>query len=470
MERDAALGSTIRTDVPPRLDALGWSRWHQRVILALGITWILDGLEASLVTNLAPTLSDPHTFGLTGGEVGFANSVYLVGQVMGALIFGHLTDRLGRKRLFLVTLAIYLVATALSGLAPTYGVFLVLRLFAGAGIGGEYSAINSAIDELVPARIRGQIDLAINGSYWIGVGLGAGLTLVLLNHAIVPLAIGWRVAFGFGAILGLAILVIRRDVPESPRWLLLHGYVGKANETMKEIETRVGGPAGNFEPVAMKVFGAVDLRHLAHTLLVRFRSRTILSISLMLSQAFLYNSIFFSYGMILTRFHHVDNGDVGLYIVPFAIGNFLGPVLLGRYFDRWGRRVMIPATYAASGILLTLTGVLFLDGQLNATTQAIAWSVVFFFASAAASSAYLTVSELFPVEIRGMAIAVFYAVGTLAGAVAPTLFGKIVDTGEPIKLFYGYALASGVMIAAAVIARVLGVDAEGKSLEALAEA
>jgi MFS family permease len=466
--RDHAVGATVHSDIPPRLDALGWSRWHRRVILALGITWILDGLEASLIANLAPTLRHPDALGLSGGEIGFANTVYLVGQVIGALGFGHLTDRFGRKRLFLVTMALYLVATATSGLAPNYAVFLVLRFFAGAGIGGEYSAINSAIDELVPARLRGQIDLGINGSYWIGVGLGAGLTLIMLDPHIMPVAVGWRVAFGFGAILGLAILVVRRDVPESPRWLLMHGHVTAANETMQHIETRVGAPAGSFEPVAVTVFGPVGLRHLMRTLFVRYPRRTILGATLMLAQAFFYNAIFFSYGLILETFHGVAADNVGRYIIPFAVGNFLGPLLLGRRFDRWGRRIMIPATYALSGVLLLVTGAMFVAGWLDATTQTIAWSVVFFVASAAASSAYLTVSELFPVELRGMSIAVFYAFGTLIGAIAPTLFGWIVDSGEPMQLFAGYALAAGLMIVAAVVARVYGVAAEGRSLEQLA--
>jgi MFS family permease len=346
-------------------------------------------------------------------------------------------------------------------------VFLALRFFAGAGIGGEYSAINSAIDELVPARIRGQIDLAINGSYWIGVALGAGLTLVLLDATLVPITLGWRVAFGFGAVLGLAIMVVRRDVPESPRWLLTHGYVTEAHETTADIETRVGAPAGAFEPVAIHVFGPIGTQHLLRTLFVRYWRRTVLGISLMLSQAFLYNAIFFSYALILVRFHHVEPEHVGLYIVPFAAGNFLGPLVLGRYFDRWGRRVMIPVTYALSGLLLTATGVLFLQGWLDAVTQTLAWSLVFFFASAAASSAYLTVSELFPVELRGMAIAVFYAFGTLVGAAAPTLFGMIVENGKPLELFEGYVLASTLMIGAAIVARIYGVNAEGRSLESL---
>ncbi|MGE5182008.1 MAG: MFS transporter [Acidobacteriota bacterium] len=469
MVPDVERGTWVHSDVPPRLDALGWSRWHRRVIVALGITWILDGLEASLIANLAPTLQSSHTLGLTAEQVGLTNSAYLVGQVLGALVFGHLTDRLGRKKLFLVTLGLYLCATAASGFAPTFGVFAAFRLLAGAGIGGEYSAINSAIDELVPARLRGQIDLAINGSYWIGVALGAGLTLVVLDPAIVPMALGWRIAFGLGALLGLAILVVRRDVPESPRWLLMHGHVRAATATIEHIERQVGVVTRiEVTAVRVQVSGTVGLRELLHVLLVRFPRRTVLGIVLMLAQAFLYNAIFFSYGMILQHFHGVPAGSVGLYIVPFAIGNFLGPLALGPLFDRWGRRVMIPLTYALSGVLLVTTGALFAAGLLDAITQTLAWSVVFFVASAAASSAYLTVSELFPVQLRGMAIAVFYAFATLVGAGAPVLFGWLVDAGDPRQLFAGYAAAGALMIIAAYVARVLGVDAERKSLEEIA--
>jgi MFS family permease len=471
MTPDVPHGEWIETDIPPRLDALGWSRWHKRVIVALGITWILDGLEASLIANLAPTLQRGDTLGLSGAEVGLANTVYLLGQVAGALGFGYLTDRFGRKRLFLVTLGLYLVATALSGLAPTFGVFLCFRLAAGAGIGGEYSAINSAIDELVPARIRGRIDLAINGSYWVGVALGAGLTLVVLDPSVLPVSVGWRVAFGMGAILGFAIVLVRRDMPESPRWLLNHGHVRAAEATIERIEAEVHGPGADVRievtRVRVKVHGVIGFGHLLHTLFRRYPRRTALGLVLMIAQAFLYNSIFFSYGLILKKFHHVAADDVGLYIVPFAAGNFLGPLVLGRYFDVIGRRVMIPATYALSGVLLLATGGLFLAGWLDAMTQTLAWGVVFFVASAAASSAYLTVSELFPVELRGLAIAVFYAVGTLVGAGAPMLFGVIVDTGEPGRLFAGYALSSSMMIGAAVVARWLGVDAERRSLEEL---
>jgi len=471
---DTPRGTWVTTDVPGRLDALVWSRWHQRLLLALGITWILDGLEASLVANVAPTLRHPDALGLSATQVGMANSVYLLGQVAGALVFGHLTDRLGRKRLFLVTLGLYLGATALSGLAPTYAAFLGFRLLAGAGIGGEYSAINSAIDEMVPARLRGTIALAVNGSYWVGVALGAGVTLVVLDPRLLPIGLGWRVAFAFGAVLGLAILLVRRHMPESPRWLLTHGHVKAAIETVERIEAQVYGDgwqarveAASVKVMKVRVSGTVGLRYLVHTLVRRYPRRTLLGLSLMLAQAFLYNSIFFSYGLILEEFHGVAADSVGLYIVPFAIGNFLGPLMLGPSFDRWGRRVMIPLTYALSGALLLVTGGLFVAGLLNALTQTLAWMVVFFVASAAASSAYLTVSELFPVELRGMAIAVFYAVGTLAGAGAPLLFGALVDTGDPRQLLGGYAVAAAMMIAAAVVARVFGVDAERRSLEAL---
>ena len=460
---------TVSSTIPPRLDRLAWSRWHRRVVIALGITWILDGLEASLVANLGPALEDPRTLGLDARMVGLANTVYLVGQVVGALLFGHLTDRLGRKRLFLVTLTLYLVATAASGFAPHLAVFLVFRFLAGAGIGGEYAAINSAIDELVPARVRGQVDLTINGSYWVGVALGGGLTLIVLDPRIVPLEIGWRAAFGLGALLGLGVLLIRRDVPESPRWLVMHGFFDEADKTMAHIERAVHGSdvPGPPSPVDVRVTGAVGFAYVARLLLGRYRGRTLLGITLMLAQAFFYNAIFFSYALILQHFYGVAPARVGLYVVPFAVGNFLGPLVLGRLFDRWGRRVMICATYAISGLLLLVTGALFARGLLDATTQTLAWCVVFFFASAAASSAYLTVSELFPVEIRGMTIALFYAIGTCAGAFAPALFGALVAAADRASLFLGYALASALMIAAAGIAYKLAENAENRPLEEL---
>jgi MFS family permease len=458
----------IESTLPSRLDALPWSKWHVRVVVALGITWILDGLEASLVANLGPTLEHPATLGLTAEGVGIASAVYLVGQVFGALLFGHLTDRFGRKRLFLVTLALYLLATAGSGLSRTHGPFFALRFLAGAGIGGEYSAINSAIDEIIPARLRGRVDLAINGSYWIGVAAGAALTLVLLDPARVPLALGWRLAFALGSVLGLAILLVRRDVPESPRWLLMRGLVAEAERTMAEIERRAGArPSEAHRAVRVRVRGSVGARALARVLFVKYPRRSVLAIALMLSQAFLYNAIFFSYGLVLESFHGVRPARVGVYMIPFAAGNFLGPVLLGPLFDRWGRRVMIPATYAISGVLLVATGLLLRAGALDATTQTVAWCAVFFFASAAASSAYLTVSELFPVELRGMVIAVFYAFATLAGASGPVVFARFAGQHDASRLFAGYALAAALMLVAAVIARAYAVPSEGRALEDL---
>lgn len=459
-------------NVAQRLDRLPWSTWHRRVLLALGITWSLDGLEASLVANLAPTLTRADTLALSAGEVGLSNTAYLLGQVLGALLFGWLTDRKGRKKLFLVTLGVYLGATACGGLAPNLAVFAAFRFLAGAGIGGEYSAINSAIDEIVPARVRGQVDLAINSTYWIGVAVGSALTLLLTNPALVPVAYGWRFAFGLGALFGLVILVVRRHIPESPRWLSLHGRGVEAEATMTAIESAVYGaravpPLASEEEPAHVAPSRTSLRYLARLLFVIHPRRTLLGVSLMLAQAFFYNSIFFSYALVLERFHHVAAEHVGLYMVPFAVGNVAGPLLLGRAFDRLGRRVMIPLTYAASGLLLLVTGGLFVLGLLDAVTQTLAWCIVFFFASSAASSAYLTVSELFPLEVRGLVIAVFYAFATLLASVAPIVFGRIVDAGEPMSLFCAYAFASALMLGAALVARVLGIDAEGKSLEAL---
>lgn len=466
-----ALGS----DVPRRLDRLPWSAWHRRVLLALGITWSLDGLEASLVANLAPTLAHPETLALSPSQVGLTSTAYLIGQVAGALLFGWLTDAKGRKKLFLVTLGLYLLATALGGLAPNFGLFVLFRFAAGAGIGGEYSAINSAIDELVPAHKRGQVDLAINGTYWVGVGLGSLLTLLVANPRWIPISYGWRLAFGLGALLGLVVVLVRRSIPESPRWLLLHGRGAEADRVTRAIEAEVYGqdpiPALADQPsVAPRTEShAIGLRSLLRALLVTYRRRTVLGLSLMLAQAFFYNSIFFSYALVLQKYHHVEAERVGLYMVPFAVGNFAGPLLLGPAFDRVGRRVMIPLTYAASGLLLIVTGLLFLSGSLNAVTQTVAWCAVFFFASAAASSAYLTVSELFPLEIRGLAIAVFYAFATLLASTGPAVFGAIVDQGRPVDLFWAYAFASSLMVGAALVARVLGIDAEGKPLEALRE-
>lgn len=479
MDESAAalpVGTVVTTSVPTRLDRLEWSGWHSRVVFALGITWILDGLEASLIANLGPVLQEQATLDLTATQVGEANTIYLIGQVVGALFFGRLTDRLGRKKLFLVTLAVYLSATALSGLSPNFLVFVILRFFAGTGIGGEYSAINSAIDELIPARVRGHVDLAINGSYWIGVAFGAALTEILLNPAYLPHAWGWRLAFGLGAVLGLVILLVRRDIPESPRWLLMRGRIAESESIMDKIEAaviktlRAGKTLADAHPVKITVTGSVGLVYTAGVLLKKHMRRTILGLALMIGQTFFYNAIFFTFALILTQYYEVPQDNVGRYMIPFALGNFLGPVLMGRLFDTVGRRVMISSTYVISGALLIVTGYLFHRGLLSATTQTLCWCVVFFFASAAASSAYLTVSELFPVEIRGMVIALFYAVSTMFGATAPTIFGALIQSKSRTALFIGYICGSTVMIAAGIVAAILGVNAEGKSLEQLVEA
>jgi MFS family permease len=464
-------GTRIETDLPGRLDRLPWSRWHWKVVIALGVTWVLDGLEVTLVGAVASVLGETDTLHLSEREIGAAASAYLFGAIAGALIFGRLTDSLGRKKLFLVTLGVYLTATLLTALSFNFWSFALFRALTGAGIGGEYAAINSAIDELLPARVRGRADLAINGTYWLGTAIGAASTLVLLDPDLIPHRIGWRLTFGLGALLGGSILIIRKHLPESPRWLLLHGRVPEAQAAVEEIERHVAEsvelpPAPPPKPLIVK--GTVGFGPIAHVLLQKHRKRTILGLSLMIAQAFAYNAIFFTYALVLARFYQIPGDKVGLYLLPFAAGNLLGPLVLGHLFDSIGRRKMIAITYGVSGILLAITGLLFERGLLTATTQTALWSGVFFVASAAASSAYLTVSELFPVELRGMAIALFYAVGTAAGGLAaPAIFGALIQTGSRARVMDGYLFGAALMIAAALVAAILGVDAEGKSLEEL---
>jgi MFS family permease len=464
-------GTRIETDLPGRLDRLPWSRWHWRVVIALGVTWVLDGLEVTLVGSVASVLGETDTLHLSEREIGAAASAYLFGAILGALIFGRLTDKLGRKKLFLVTLGVYLTATLLTALSFNFWSFALFRALTGAGIGGEYAAINSAIDELLPARVRGRADLAINGTYWLGTAIGAASTLVLLDADLIPHRIGWRLAFGLGALLGGSILIIRKHLPESPRWLLLHGRIPEAQAAVEEIERHVAeseelSPAPPPRPLTVK--GSIGFGVIAHVLLKRHLKRTFLGLSLMIAQAFAYNAIFFTYALVLARFYGVPGDKIGLYLLPFAAGNLLGPLLLGHLFDSIGRRRMIAITYGLSGILLAITGLLFERGLLTAVTQTALWSLVFFVASAAASSAYLTVSELFPVELRGMAIALFYAVGTATGGLAaPAIFGALIQTGSRARVMDGYLFGAALMIAAALVAAIIGVDAEGKSLEEL---
>jgi MFS family permease len=465
-------GTIIETDIPARLDALPFGRFHILVIVALGITWILDGLEVTLAGSLSGELKQNSALGLSNAEVGLAGSYYLAGAVFGAFFFGWLTDRLGRKRLFTVTLVLYLLATAATALSWNFYSFALFRLLTGAGIGGEYTAINSTIQELIPARLRGWTDLLINGSFWLGAAMGAGGSIVLLDPHFINPALGWRLAFLIGATIGLVIVMMRLWIPESPRWLVTHGFAQAAEDVVRNIEAQFarGGslPTNEHTRVRLRARDHTPLGEVVRTLFVTYRQRTMVGLSLMVAQAFFYNAIFFTYALILIDFYHIPSDQVGWYILPFAAGNVLGPLLLGRLFDTVGRKIMIASTYAASGVLLAITAYLFSENLLTAQGLTVAWMTVFFFASAAASSAYLTVSETFPLELRALAIAFFYAIGTaVGGIVGPLLFGVLINTGSRGSVAIGYCIGSALMIAAAAIEALWGVAAERKSLEAV---
>ncbi len=470
----AATTAIVETDIPARLDRLPWGRFHTLVVVALGVTWIFDGLEVTLAGAVAGALKESPTLRFSNTDVGIASSAYLVGAVVGALFFGWLADRLGRKRLFFITLAVYLVATAATAFSWNLWSFALFRFLTGAGIGGEYTAINSAIQELIPARYRGWTDLVINGSFWIGAALGAAGSILLLDPAWFGPDTGWRLAFFIGAALGIVIFLMRFWIPESPRWLMTHGRAAEAEAIVASIDEgfRRRGHVLDDAPLSrirLHARRSTPLREVAHTLFQAHRQRTFVGLALMGAQAFFYNAIFFTYALVLTDFYGIRAEQVGWYLLPFAAGNFLGPLLLGRLFDTIGRRPMIAATYLLSGILLAGSGHLFATGVLSATGQTVAWTVIFFFASAAASSAYLTVSETFPLEVRALAIAFFYAIGTGIGGVAgPWLFGVLIDTGSRTSVFGGYLLGAALMVAAGLIAARFGVAAERKPLEAVA--
>lgn len=471
-------GRAVETDVPARLDALPWSPFHTRVVLALGITWVLDGLEVTLAGSVAGALRSTGTLGLSDTAIGAAASAYLAGAVLGALLFGWLTDRWGRRRLFFLTLGVYLLATAGTAFAWDFASYAALRFITGMGIGGEYAAINSAIQELVPARYRGRTDLAINGSFWLGAMLGSAGATVLLDPTVAPEDFGWRLAFGIGAVLGAIVILFRRALPESPRWLVVRGRVAEAETVVRGIETEVREGASTADrdaqtrPPRLRLHvrdrpaGFVDL---AIGLFRTYPRRSVFGLTLMAAQAFFYNAIFFTYALVLGRFHGVAAEDVGLYLLPFSATNFIGPLVLGGLFDRWGRRPMLTLTYVASGVLLGLTALAFVAGWLTAATQTAALAVVFFFASPAASAAYLVVSESFPLEIRALTIAAFYAAGTAIGGVAaPWLFGALVASGQPGAVAAGYAFGAVLMIGAGLVAWRLAVPAERRALEEIA--
>lgn len=467
-------GRTIATNIPSRLDRLQWSRWHWLVVVALGVTWILDGLQVTLAGAVGGILRRPEALGMSESQIGMAATCYLAGAVFGALIFGYATDRWGRKKLFYITLAVYLVATALTACAWNFPSYAVFQFVTGSGIGGEYAAINSAIDELIPPSVRGQVDLIINSTYWVGAMIGAAATIYLLNPESLPAWLGWRLAFIIGAVLGLFVLAIRHWVPESPRWLVIHGRVEEAEKIMSGIEDYISRhhperlPETNHEVMHILSRSHTAWSEIWNAIVNVHRKRSILCLALMSSQAFFYNAIFFTYALVMIRFYKVEPHHVSWYILPFAFGNVFGPIVLGHFFDTIGRRKMITATYVVSGLLLALTAWLFSIGALNATTQCIAWTLIFFVASAAASSAYLTVSEIFPLEMRAIAIAIFYAIGTLVGGVAaPAIFASLIESGSRIAVSQGYLVGAFFMIAAGIVEAFLGVDAEQKSLETI---
>ncbi|MGE3650638.1 MAG: MFS transporter [Reyranellaceae bacterium] len=463
----------IETDIPARLDRLPWGRFHTLVVVALGVTWALDGLEVTLAGTLAGALKESPVLQFSNTQIGLASSFYLAGAVLGGLCFGWLTDVLGRRKLFFVTLALYVAATAATAFSWDFWSFAIFRFLTGAGIGGEYTAINSTIQELIPARVRGRSDLAINGCFWLGALVGAGGSSVVLDPALFAPDHGWRLAFVIGAVLGLLILLMRFWIPESPRWLVLHGRVAEARKIVDDIEASVVGRGHRFDPapvpkLRLMARKRLRIREVVHVLFAMHRRRAVVGLVLMAAQAFFYNAIFFTYALVLADFYDVPSQSVGQYIIPFAVGNLLGPLILGPLFDSVGRRVMVSLTYAVSGALLAVSAWLFWAGYLDATTQTIAWSVIFFVASAAASSAYLTVSETFPLELRAVAIAIFYAIGTGVGGVAgPAIFGALIDTGSRPHLAYGYLAGALLMVGAALVQWRWGVAAERRSLESV---
>jgi MFS family permease len=464
------MSAAITTDIPARIDRLPFSRFHLLVVIALGVTWVLDGLEVTLVGSIGPILKDHRTLSLTDQQIGSIAACYVAGAVAGALFFGWLTDRFGRRLIFNITLGVYMIGVLATAFAWNFWSFAICNAITGFGIGGEYAAINSAIDELIPARLRGRIDLIVNGSYWAGAALGAAGSLLLLSGRLVPIDIGWRLGFGIGAVLSAGILYLRRYVPESPRWQITHGREAEAKRTTQEIEHKVGQrlppPQGTLTVHPRKVFG---FGLIVRAMLGKNMGRSVLALILMIAQAFLFNAVFFTYGLVLTRFYHVDQARAGVYILPLAVGNFLGPLLLGHLFDTVGRKPMIAGTYGLAGAMLIAVSVLFGMSVLTAWTQTFCWMAIFFVASAAASSAYLTASEIFPLETRAMAIALFYALGTLIGGVsAPFLFGFLIGSGHQWAVACGYAAAAVLMIMAALCEIRFGVEAAGKSLEDVA--
>jgi MFS family permease len=466
----------IRSLIPARIDRLPWSRFHMRLVMALGVAWILDGLEITIAANVGSDLTLRNTLNMSAGAVSDIAWWYLIGEVVGALFFGRLSDKLGRRNLFMITLGVYLIGSGLTAVTPNGGHWFIFlyatRIVAGMGIGGEYAAINSAIDEMIPARYRGRIDLAVNGTYWAGAIIGTIVTLWVLNH--IEAFWGWRVAYLVGPVLALCIIYVRRNLPESPRWQIMHGRQREAEESIREIEeqvaeTRTLPPVDESKELEIHPARQIGYAHLLVTLFKIYPTRSILVAALMITQSFLYNAIFFTSSLVLEFFFHVKATDTSYYFFAFAAGNLLGPLTLGRLFDTIGRKVMISGTYITAGVLLIITAVLFKNGVLTATTQTICWAVVFFFASAGASAGYLTASEVFPLEVRAQSIAVFFAIAQCFGAFGTHWYGHLIGNGtDRNSLFVGYIVGAGAMILGGLAAIFFGVNAEGKALEDVA--
>jgi len=489
----SAEDGVVRSLVPARMDRLPWSAFHWRVVIALGITWVLEGVEVGLAGAIGGILSNSEyrdaTLHLDATMVGLSGGVYLIGEVVGALYFGRKADKLGRRKLFIVTLALYLIANGMTALsfAPWY--FLTTRFFAGMGIGGEYAAIHSAIDELTPAKYRGRVDIAIAGTYWGGAMLAAAAQYVLLDPSLIPVNWGWRGALLLGPAIGFSIWPLRKYIPESPRWQLTHGQVAEAEATVDAIEQQLrdrGHVLEEVDPahaVVIRQQEQPSVLFVAKTLTRKYLKRFVLGLTLMVTQSFLYNAIFFTYVIILEKIYGVPSGSTAYYFFPFAAGNLLGPLLLGRLFDTIGRRKMIALTYCSSALLLGLSGYLLQAGVLTAQTQTILWCIIFFIASAAASSAYLTVSEIFPVEMRAQSISLIFSIAQGFGALGSILFGAIVASGTHeemvngksetfvdnlVPLAIGFGIAAAIMFVGGLVAWFFGVDAEQKSLEDIA--
>jgi MFS family permease len=469
---------TIRTTIPERLDRLPWSRFHWLIIIGLGTAWILDGLEVNVVGSISGRIAEHGAgVGISKGDLsGWAASLYILGACVGAIIFGQLTDRFGRKKLFMITLSIYLLGTLLTALSFSTGWFFAVRFITGMGIGGEYSAINSAIDELIPKNHRGRVDVSINGSYWLG-GIGGSLLAVLmLNTNIFPTDLGWRLSFVLGAVIGLAVLLVRRNVPESPRWLFIHGREEEAEKIVGEIEKTVEAQTGEplpepqEEPLTVRQRRTIPLLTIIRSVVTMYPRRTVLGLSLFVGQAFLYNSILFGFANLLSLYFHTPSGNVPYYLAVFAVGNFAGALLLSPLFDIIGRKPMIAGTYLLSGVLLIVTGLLFKEHQLDDISFTACVCVVFFFASAGASAAYLTVSEVFPMETRALCIAVFYAVGTaVGGVIGPQVFSRLINTESYDQVFLALGLGAVMMIIGGVAELIFGINAERRSLEDIAK-